>query len=109
MLKLISPTLLDVVIEWGGGDNATNTSSSSLTTTINEFLERFKGVIVGSLGIANLTMVVIFIWLLFSLATNSTNFAGKSTNIKRLAIWAVCMAMLGSLDLVIAVIYGVFR
>lgn len=103
-------TLRDVAIEWGSGDGTTNdTSKSSIVEMMNTFLTQYKTFVIGFLGLADLTMVVIFLWLLYSLASGSTNFASKNNNTRRLLVWCVCMAFLGALNLILALIYNSFK
>lgn len=101
-------TFFDVDIDWGEG-GATKTSDSTLYSLINDLLEHYKGLVIGLLGIATLTMVLIGFYLFFNLGTGSTNFANKNTNMKRLVTWAVCMTLLGSLDLIVCLVYNTFR
>lgn len=98
----------DVVIEWGEG-GAMSTSEETLKSLINSLLESYRGLIVGVMGLATLTMVLIGLYLFLHLGAGSTNFASKNVNMKRIAIWAVALALLGSLDLVVALIYNSFR
>ena len=98
--------LNDVDIEWNSGGNATNTSTWSLISMINDFLNAYKGFVLGVLGLADLTMVAIFIWILVNIASGSTSFTNKNINSRRLLIWFISMALLGSLNLVVALIYN---
>ncbi len=100
--------LFDVTIGWGEG-GATKTSDSTIISMINDLLSRYKGIVIGVLGLATLTMVLIGLYLFTNLAAGSTNFANKNTNMKRIATWAICMALLGSLDLVVCLLYNSFR
>ena len=76
---------------------------------MNDFLQHYKVFVTGFIGLMDLTMVVIFLWLLISLASGSTNFASKNNNTRRLLVWCICMALLGALNLVLALVYNVFR
>jgi hypothetical protein len=102
--------LRDVDIDWGSGDNATKSNSdSTIISMMNNFLQHYKLFVIGFIGLADLTMVIIFLWLLFSLASGSTNFASKNNNTRRLLVWCVCMALLGALNLILALIYNAFK
>ena len=98
----------DVTITWGDG-GATSTSEATLTTLINDFLKHYQVFVVGVLGLATISMILIGLYLFFNLGAGSTNFANKNTNMKRRIIWAICLALLGSLDLVVCLIYNSFR
>lgn len=100
--------VFDVDIEWGDG-GATKTSDSTLYSLINDMLRHYKGLTVGVLGVATLTMVLIGMYLFFCIGTGSGNHINKNSNMKRLVTWAVCMMLLGSLDLVVCLIYNSFR
>ena len=107
---MLNRILRDVDIDWNSGAGSTSSNSNStIINMMNEFLQRYKTFVIGFLGLADLTMVVIFLWLLFSLASGSTNFASKNNNTRRLLVWCVCMALLGALNLVIALVYNSFR
>lgn len=107
MLNII---LRDVDIEWDSGSGSTNSNSNStILYMMNQFLQSYKGFVIGFLGLADLTMVVIFLWLMFSLASGSTNFASKNNNTRRLLVWCVCMAFLGALNLIVALVYNAFN
>lgn len=98
----------DVTITWGDG-GATSTSEATLITLINDFLKHYQVFVVGVLGLATISMILIGLYLFFNLGAGSTNFASKNTNMKRMIIWAICLALLGSLDLVVCLIYNSFR
>lgn len=97
----------DININWGSG--GVSTSEETLTVLINQFLEQYKGLVMGILGLSTLSMVLIGLYLFFNLGAGTTNFANKQINMKRIAIWAVCLMLLGSLDLIVALIYNAFR
>ena len=101
--------LRDVDIDWNSGDGSTNTSDSSLISMINDFLQSYKSFVIGVLGLADLTMIAIFIWLCINLSAGSTNFTGKNTNGKRLLLWCIGMALLGSINLIVCLLYNAFR
>ncbi len=107
-MNMLLKVLNDVEIEWGEG-GATSTSDDTLLSLMNNFLEHYKGLVVGVLGLATLTMVLLGLYLFFNLGAGSTNFASKNINMKRFVIWAICMALLGSLDLVVALVYNSLR
>ncbi len=98
----------NVSITWGD-NGATGTSDDMLIGMINTLLSRYKGLVVGVLGLATLTMILIGMYLFLNVGAGSTNFAQKNTNMKRMVIWAICMALLGSLDLVVCLVYNTFR
>ena len=99
-----------VNIDWGSGDGTTsNNSKSTIIEMMNSFLAHYKTFVIGFLGLADLTMVLIFVWLLYCLASGTTNFAQKNTNTRRLLIWCVCMACLGALNLILALVYSSFK
>ena len=100
--------LFDVEIGWGDG-GATSTSETQLIKIINKFLEHYKLFVVGVLGVATLTMVLLGLYIFYNIGVGTTNFAQKNTNMKRFVIWAVAMALLGGLDLVVALLYNTFR
>lgn len=111
MYELLS-VLRDVEITWGDDgatDDSTGTSDKILTDMINVLLERYKSLVVGVLGLATLTMILIGLYLFLNVGAGSTNFAQKNTNMKRMTIWAICMALLGSVDLIACLVYNVFR
>ncbi len=104
------PFFRDVTIEWGSGNGTTrNNSNTTILSMMNDFLQHYKVFVTGFIGLMDLTMVVIFLWLLISLASGSTNFASKNNNTRRLLVWCICMALLGALNLVLALVYNVFR
>lgn len=109
----------EVVVDFGGDvdmDNSENGSelmgdkdSESLVQGFNSWIQRYKRVVTIVLGLATLTMFIVFMFSLTGIAANSTNPRGRAAYITRTLICFVVFGILGSFTVVFAMAFDIFR
>lgn len=80
--------------------------SQTLVKPLNEFLVRYKGFIMGVLGIAFLTMIIIFMVHFSRLAATAGLPVERKKVISGIIYSAIASAVLGSLTVFFALIYS---
>lgn len=75
----------------------------------NELLSRYKIMIVGIMGVATLTMVVIAMVLFTKLSASAANPQERAHTVKWIGIFLIAAGLLGSVSLIFTYSFGVFR
>ena len=88
-----------------GGDLNQGNSANSW----NNFLDKYKGFIVGVSGIGAITMIGVLIFNFIKLCTSSTN-PGERTKVLQGLVWsAIAAAGLGAVAIIVGFFYGMLK
>lgn len=105
--SLQSLVLYDISIDPSSiPDPDMSNDTQTLTKPLNEFLARYKGFIMGFLGIASLTMVVVFLIQFSRLAATSGSPIERKKVVSGIIYTAIACGVLGSLTIFFALIYN---
>lgn len=79
-----------------------------ITEHMNEFLNRYKSIIMGVYGMAVCTVLVIFIMLITKLPASAGNPMDRKKTITQILISGLSFAALGSIGLIATLVFNLF-
>lgn len=99
----------EIKIQLNNSGQVSNSNPKKKREAVNNFFKKFKFFVVAVTGFAALFMVVIFIWLLLKLGASSGNPMERHQIIKGILLSGLATAGLGSITLLVALFFNLFR
>lgn len=94
----------DIIVE--GGEVSIDGQSTDSKDAFNTILTKYRRIITLASGLATITLVAVFIFLITKLGTTGDNPSARSKVIAGLIVSGIAVALLGSVTLIVGLFYG---
>lgn len=103
----------DISVDIGDGDLGGSMRNNDdtlhqIADGLNRFIQTYKGIIVGVLGVALLTVFLIFMFTCMTFSGSSGTPMDRKRSVTKLVTCAIVAAILGSITLFVGLFYNIF-